>query len=100
MYGRCVYNWQMAKANERWDFRVAAETDKLVREAAGSSARTLTEFVVTAASVEAERVLADRTRFALSEADWDRFVELLDRPPRENPGLARLFAKPSVFADS
>jgi uncharacterized protein (DUF1778 family) len=90
----------MAKANERWDFRVAPDTDRLVRDAAESSARTLTEFVVAAASVEAERVLADRTRFALSETDWDRFVELLDRSPRANPGLAHLFAKPSVFADS
>ena len=89
----------MAKVKERWDFRVASETDKLVRDAAESSAQTLTEFVVAAATVEAERVLADRTRFALSVPEWDRFVELRDRSPRENPGLAHLFAKPSVFVD-
>lgn len=52
-----------------------------------------------AAVIQADHVLADRTRFALPEAEWDRFVELIDRPAQDNAGLARLFARPSVFAD-
>jgi uncharacterized protein (DUF1778 family) len=88
----------MARIKERWDFRVAPETDRLVRQAAEAAERTLTDFVVDAAVVEAERLLADRTRFVLEPEQWDRFVELLDRPPQENPGLRRLFAKPSVFS--
>ncbi len=87
----------MAKIKERWDFRVAPETDRLVRQAAESAERTLTDFVVDAAVVEAERLLADRTQFVLEAEQWDRFVELLDRSPQENPGLERLFSKPSVF---
>lgn len=89
----------MAKATrDRWEFRVDAEADELVRSAAEASSRTLTDFVVEAAVVEADRVLRDRDRFALDAAQWARFVEILDRAPQENPGLARLFAKPSVFA--
>jgi uncharacterized protein (DUF1778 family) len=88
----------MAKIKERWDFRVASETDRLVRHAAETTETTLTDFVVDAAVVEAERVLADRTTFVLEPEAWDRFVELLDRPPLEKPGLESLFAKPSVFA--
>jgi uncharacterized protein (DUF1778 family) len=88
----------MTKVKERWDFRVAPETDRLVRQAAEAAERTLTDFVVDAAVVEAERLLADRTRFVVEAEQWDRFVELLDRPPQENPGLRRLFAKPSVFS--
>ena len=88
----------MAKVKERWDFRVASETDQLVRQAAETADRTLTDFVVDAAVVEAERVLADRTRFVLDTERWDRFVELLDRAPQDNPGLEKLFSKPSVFA--
>jgi uncharacterized protein (DUF1778 family) len=42
-------------------------------------------------------VLADRTSFVLERGQWERFVELLDRPPRDNPGLERLFSRPSVF---
>ena len=89
----------MAKIKERWDFRVASETDQLVRQAAETEDRTLTDFVVDAAVVEAERVLADRTHFVLDAERWNRFVELLDRPPQDNPGLEKLFARPSAFAD-
>jgi uncharacterized protein (DUF1778 family) len=88
----------MPKVKERWDFRVAAETDQLVRQAAETAERTLTDFVVDAAVVEAERVLADRTQFVLDADHWNRFVELLDRSPHEKPGLEKLFSKPSVFA--
>jgi len=88
----------MAKVKERWDFRVASETDELVRQAAETAERTLTDFVVDAALVEAERVLADRTHFVLGTEQWNRFVELLDRPPQDKPGLEKLFSKPSVFA--
>jgi len=85
------------KTRERWDFRVPQEANDLVREAAAATDRSLTEFVVEAATVEAERVLADRTQFSLGESEWKRFSELLDRPPQENPGLAKLFARPDVF---
>jgi uncharacterized protein (DUF1778 family) len=88
----------MARVRERWDFRVESETDRLVRQAAATSQRTLTDFVVDAAVLEAERLLADRTEFALERKQWERFVELLDRSPRDNPGLERLFSKPSVFS--
>ena len=88
----------MAKIKERWDFRVAPETDRLVRQAAETAERTLTDFVVDAAVVEAERLLADRTRFVLEAERWGRFLELLDRSPQENPGLEKLFSEPSVFS--
>ena len=90
----------MAKVKERWDFRVSSETDQLVRQAAESAERTLTDFVVDAAVVEAERVLADRTQFVLEADQWERFVALLDRPPQEKPGLEKLFSQPSVFTGS
>lgn len=93
-----MYSRPVAKTKERWDFRVAPETDRLVRQAAEAAERTLTDFVVDAAVVEAERLLADRTQFVLEAEQWDRFVELLDRSPQENPGLEKLFSKPSVFS--
>lgn len=83
---------------KRWGFRVASETDHIVRQAASTANTTLTDFVVDAAVTEAERVLADRTQFALDPVEWARFVELLDRPPRDKPGLEKLFSQSSVFA--
>lgn len=97
-YGWREYSDLMAKATKRWDFRVASGTDRLVRKAAQTAGRTLTDIVVDAAVVEAERVLADRTEFAVEAERWARFVELLDRPPQDMPGLEKLFSKPSVFA--
>lgn len=89
----------MARAVQRWDFRVASDTDALVRRAADLTDRTLTEFVVDSALLEADRVLADRTQFTLAPEQWARFVEILDRPPQENPGLKKLFSRPSVFSE-
>jgi uncharacterized protein (DUF1778 family) len=88
---------KVARARDRWEFRVEAQADEFVRRAAEVSHRTLTDFVVEAAVVEADRVLGDRTHFVVEDEQWTRFVELLDRPPQENPGLTKLFAKPSVF---
>jgi len=42
----------------------------------------------------AERLLADRTRFVLSPAQWRRFTAALDRPPRKIPELVELFRRP------
>jgi uncharacterized protein (DUF1778 family) len=81
----------------RWNVRVASGDDELVREAAALSNRNLSDFVLEAARLEAERVLADRTRFVLDEKRWTEFMELLDRPARVNPGLAKLLTTPSVF---
>ena len=93
-----MYTMGMSKvARSRRNFRVAPDADEVVRHAASVSNRPLTDFVLQAAVNDAERVLADRTRFALDDEAWDRFRELLDRPVEENPGLAKLFAKPSVF---
>jgi uncharacterized protein (DUF1778 family) len=96
-----VYNRRVPttkRTKERWDFRVGPETDRLVRQAAATADRTLTDFVVDAAVVEAERLLADRGHFVLEAEQWNHFLELLDRSPQDSPGLERLFSKPSVFA--
>jgi uncharacterized protein (DUF1778 family) len=88
----------MPKLKERWVLCVAGETDRLVRRAAEATNRTLTDFVVGAAVIEAEWVLADRRQFALGPGQWARFVELLDRPPQDNSGLETLFSQPSRFS--
>jgi uncharacterized protein (DUF1778 family) len=87
----------VATPTKRWDFRVEHETDRLVRQAA-TSRRTLTGFVIGTAALEAGSVLANRTAFVLEQRQWERFVELLDRAPRERPELVTLFSEPRVFS--
>jgi uncharacterized protein (DUF1778 family) len=81
----------------RWNLRVAPEANERVRRAASERQESLTEFVLGAAVDAADRVLTDRTRFELDEAGWRELTLLLDRPVRDNPRLAKLFARPSVF---
>jgi uncharacterized protein (DUF1778 family) len=84
-------------AKSRWNFCVAPDADRAVRQAAALSNRSLSDFVEEAAVNEAERVFSGRARFALDAEAWNRFEALLDRPVQDNPGLAKLFAKPSLF---
>lgn len=83
--------------DERWTFRVPAHADDRVRRAASMSHRSLTAFVVDAAVIEADRVLADQTQFALGQDAWDELSDALERPAQSITALAALFAKPSVF---
>ena len=95
----CLYTGAMSAhaKDSRWNLRVAPADDFVVRKAAEESNRELSEFVRSAAVVEAERTMADRTVFTLDDGNWDRLTEILDRPPRVPPGLKDLFSRPSVF---
>jgi uncharacterized protein (DUF1778 family) len=79
---------------ERIALRATARERELLYEASRIQESTLSEFVLGAATAEAENVLADRTRFVLPPAEWDRFVEQLDRTPVDKPRLRRLLKGP------
>lgn len=90
----------MAKTakDTRWNLRVTHAADEIVRQAASVCHRSVTDFVQTAALIEAERILMDRTRFVLDNERWESFTEMLDRPAQEKPALEELFSRPSVFS--
>jgi uncharacterized protein (DUF1778 family) len=78
----------------RVHLRIAAEDKKMFERAGSLHKESLTEFLVESGRERAERLLADRTHFALSDANWHAFNAALDRPDRVRPELARLFARP------
>lgn len=80
--------------SQRVHLRVAQSDDELFRNAAAATHESLSEFLVESGRERAERVLADRTRFALSPADWRAFTAALDRPARELPAVVELFRRP------
>ena len=55
----------------RVSFRIDERSDELVRRAADQSRVPVGQFIEHAAVLAAERVLADRTVFTLSEARWE-----------------------------
>jgi uncharacterized protein (DUF1778 family) len=81
----------------RWNLRVEDSEDALVRAASEAIDTSYSNFVRSAAISEAQRVLADRSRFFLSPPRWEEFERLLERPPQVPEGLRRLYSQPSVF---
>lgn len=69
------------------NLRIDPETDARIRRAAASAGVSVSTFVAQAAGAAASDVLADRREFVLEPERWDEFVQLLDRPARELPGL-------------
>lgn len=78
--------------------QLTAEDGALVRRAAEAEGADLANFIVTGALARARDVLAGRRVFALDDADWKAFMQVLDRRVSVNPRLAELFVEPSVFA--
>jgi uncharacterized protein (DUF1778 family) len=81
----------------RWNLRVKDSEDSLVRAASEAADTSYSDFIRCAAVAEAQRVLADRDQFPLLPPQWEKFTELLERPPRVPDGLHRLYSQPSVF---
>jgi len=82
---------------ERITIRATKEEKALVEHAARVHRVTPTQFVLQAALRSAEEVLGDQTRLTLPASEWDEFVALLDRPPREIRALREAASKPSPF---
>lgn len=78
--------------SERLNLRVTPSDAQLISRAASELDMTVSEFVVSSSHDRAMDVIADRTRIVVSEEEYDRFVESLERPPRWNPRLAALMA--------
>jgi uncharacterized protein (DUF1778 family) len=81
----------------RWNLRVTAAQDAVVRRVLGVTGESLNEYVVRHAVQAAETDLADRRVFVLDDAAWTDLQALLDRPPSPKPELARLLANPSIL---
>lgn len=83
----------------RINLRASSRQEQLIRAAAAASDKTLTDFVLDTAVTQAEKVLADRRYFLLSEEQWARFEQLLEAPVPATPKLDMLLSAPSPFSD-
>lgn len=96
------YTCAMASATRtktrRIEIRITEEERDLEQAAAAANGETLSEFVRRAARREAERTLAERTRYLVDDEAARRFLAALDKPSSAaEEGLHRLIAKPSVL---
>jgi uncharacterized protein (DUF1778 family) len=103
--GQIPYTMAMASnattKTRRIEIRITEEERSLEQAAASVNGETLSEFVRRAARHEAERTLAERTRYAVDDEAAKRFLAALEQPsPEARRGLRRLTEKPSVLPDT
>lgn len=80
-------NQTQRKSMARLEVCITLETKALLQKAADLEGRTLTDFVVASARVEACRVIQQHQMLKLSIEDSEAFVETLLNPPRPNEAL-------------
>lgn len=83
-----------ATKTARLNLRVAPGDGQLLRQAAELLGESVSEFLVESGRERAERLVADRTRFALDDVGWDAFCAALDRPAEFKPEVRELFERP------
>lgn len=76
----------------RLGLRATRAQERILREAAAVTNKSLTDFVLEAACDAASKTLLDQRLLWVSKAHGQALLTLLDRPPSENPGLRRLFS--------
>lgn len=77
----------------RLNLRVAERDDDLFRRAAGVAEQSLSEFLIAGGRERAERLLADRRTFVLSDRQWAEFNAALDRPARARAEIVALLRR-------
>lgn len=75
----------------RLDFRVDAETKRLVKRAAALERRSLTDFCLTALTEATRQTIARHQSLTLTERDRAAFFHALIHAPRPNARLRRAF---------
>ncbi len=88
---------ERAQRDTRLSIRASSQQQQLIRRAATALDKSVTDFVLDSAASAAERVLADRRWFLLSEEEWERFQALMDAPVAAMPRLGRALTAPTVF---
>jgi uncharacterized protein (DUF1778 family) len=74
------------------NLRALPEQRELIDHAAQVLGKSRSEFMLEAACERAEAVLLDQVHFTLDADKFQRFLDLLEAPPKSNPGLERLLA--------
>ena len=75
---------------ENINLRVSRSQKALIDRAAEAQGRNRSDFMLDVACRAAESVLLDQRYFNLDGEAFQRFLDMLDAPPADNPGLTRL----------
>lgn len=93
MYGNMPHHINMvAKTQQaRLEARIAPDVYAMLKSAANIEGRTLTDFVISAASAAARNTIEQTEIIRLSHRDTEIFARLLLDPPKATSALERAF---------
>ncbi|MGD9974372.1 MAG: DUF1778 domain-containing protein [Desulfatirhabdiaceae bacterium] len=91
---------ESTQKSERIDVRTTPTVKRILQEAAATSNKTVTEFLIDSALTQAAEVLANRRVFSLTEPQWKAFIDALDAPPSPMPRLKKLLIEPGILENS
>lgn len=82
-----------AARSARLGLRATPEQEALLRRAAETAHKSLTNFILDSACQAAEQALLDQRLFMVSGNQYQALMDLLERPEQPNEGLRNLFAR-------
>jgi len=83
--------------DRRREFRLSAEDEGLIGEAAALSGTSFTGFVLDEAVTRAREIIEAHRTITLPADAYQRFLEALDTPPERNPALVELAKRAKRF---
>jgi uncharacterized protein (DUF1778 family) len=78
---------------DRLQLRLDAKSKHLLQRAANYRRKSLSQFVLSTALEEAEKVVREETIVTLSEPDWNVFYDALINPPAPNAALRKAYRR-------
>lgn len=85
---------------ERLNFRLTAHQSSLIRQAAQIRGKSVSDFVLDAATSAAQNAISDQHFFSLDDDDFDEFQRRLAEPYKPDLKLRKLFEAYSKFTES
>ena len=84
---------QTTSSTSRLEARLPVDVHAMLKRAAEIEGRSLTDFVVAAASAAARKTIEDTEMIKLSIEDQERFAQAMINPPPLTPAMKRAIAR-------
>jgi uncharacterized protein (DUF1778 family) len=79
------------RKEQRFDLRATPQQSTLIRRAAETTGRSITDFILESATDRATDLLMDQRLFLLNDQSWSEFVAALEAPAQPVSALVDLF---------
>jgi uncharacterized protein (DUF1778 family) len=81
-----------ATKDERLQVRLDEQSKEILQRAASYRRKGVSQFVLSTALAEAEKVIREHEAITLSNQDWTALLDALAKPPAPNRALRKAFA--------